>query len=396
MKVLHLNHYGSYVGGVEGYIADVSYALGETGHESFLAYFAQNPATNLIQGATQLIAAHSAKALLEQLSKIIDKFQPDVTYIHAIYQPIIIDWIAKQVPTLSYVHGPYLVCPGHAKYLRTSQEVCLHLPGAICLLNAYREHCCYGRNPLRHLQRLHQVKNLIGSYDSLPILVGSQFMKNLLVNSGFASEQINILPPVLFHNNGLPTANKKTNSQQILFVGRLETEKGLDLLLRALSGIRSKWELLIAGDGSKAKTFQNLADEFGILSKIRFLGWLPNYEIVSLYQKCAFVVVPSIWPEPYGRVGPEAFRQGCPVIAFNVGGISEWLKSGITGYLVPPGNVSQLQQAISTLLESPELCESMSRNAYKYGATAWNSKKHIDELIKYFHLLLGNRMCQGV
>jgi glycosyltransferase involved in cell wall biosynthesis len=98
---------------------------------------------------------------------------------------------------------------------------------------------------------------------------------------------------------------------------------------------------------------------------VSFVGHKSREELFSLYTEATLVCVPSIWPEPFGKVGIEAMSVGRPVIASDVGGIGEWLDDGETGFLVPPQNEEILAEKIHTLLEDTERTLLMSKRAVK-------------------------------
>ena len=123
MRILHFNHHGANVGGVEGYIADVSSALAAAGHDSQLVSFAAEDPDKLMPGTIQ-VAASQTESILAGVGRVVADFQPDVAYVHSVYDPDVIQWIFGRLPSVAFVHGPYLVCPGYALYLRKSSRVC--------------------------------------------------------------------------------------------------------------------------------------------------------------------------------------------------------------------------------------------------------------------------------
>lgn len=387
MKILHLNQYGTHVGGAEGYIADVSEALAQEGHSSLLVYFSPTDAAGLIQETRYAplpewpAPAHEAIRVIEQA---ISAFHPDVAYLHAVYHPAVIEWVTHQLPTVAYVHGPYPVCPGSAQYLRRSSRVCPYESGLICLINAQLERCCWGRNPLKHLRLLRRVRAFVEAYAQLRvILVGSRFMRRLLQQGGIPSEKLTILPPILIQEPFPPMAFP-TDSRIILFAGRLTPEKGLHCLIEALADVGIDWQLVVAGDGPEQERCQLLAIELGIARRVLYRGWLEATEMAESLESCACVAVPSLWPEPYGRVGPEAFLHGRPAVAFAAGGIPDWLEHGKSGYLVPPGDTAQLGGSLRALLESPDLRRRMSEHAREMAMAAWDAHAHVAQLLSAF------------
>jgi glycosyltransferase involved in cell wall biosynthesis len=382
VRVLHLSHYGSLVGGVEGYISDVSSALQKAGHRSHLVYFHQESRNDLIPDMTYAPLPEWPSPPIEAqqaLGRLIAEYHPDVAYVHAVYHPQMIEWIARRLPTVAYVHGPYPVCPGFKQYLPRHSRICPHAAGPICLLNAQIEHCCWGRNPIKHLSLLKRIGAFVEAYRQVGvILVGSRFMQRLLGQGSIPPDRISILPPVLIAD--APRPEPKEGSSSVLFAGRLTLEKGLRHLLKALATVQTEWQLAIAGDGEEREPCQQLARQLGISDRVHFLGWLDNAEMAAALQSCACVAVPSLWPEPYGRIGPEAFIHGRPVVAYAVGGIPDWLEDGISGYLIKPGDIDELGQRLESLLRSPISRREMGEQAWQRAASAWSAEKHIERL----------------
>lgn len=381
MKILHLNQCGTPAGGVEGYIADVSRALSKAGHETRLVSFAAENPTQLMPGTVQVIATHTGD-ILAGVEETIANFRPDVAYVHAIYQPWLVKWLAQRLPVLAYVHGPYLVCPGSGQYLRRSMQICLRRSSLGCLKNAQTERCCFGRNPARHVGMLKRVYGFIDTYHDLPVLVGSEYMRDLLARNDIPAGNIGLLPPILLPDQ-LPNPTGDTHSRTILCAGRLVPEKGLSSLMEALAHVRREWELMVAGDGPERPYLEQLAQSRGLADKVHFLGWRTESEMSDLYRQCSFVAVPSLWPEPFGRVGPEAARHGRAAVAFDVGGVRAWLDDGVTGYLAPPGNVDALAAILQRLLNDPDHCRCLGEQAFAIAGQRWKELDHVHLLTEH-------------
>jgi glycosyltransferase involved in cell wall biosynthesis len=107
--------------------------------------------------------------------------------------------------------------------------------------------------------------------------------------------------------------------------------------------------LIMAGDGPERPRLEALARERGV--DARFPGWVSGERRTSLFRASSLVVVPSLWPEPFGLVGLEAAVHGVPAVAFDAGGIGEWLRDGVNGALVRErGDAGALGAAIARLL----------------------------------------------
>jgi glycosyltransferase involved in cell wall biosynthesis len=214
-------------------------------------------------------------------------------------------------------------------------------------------------------------------------------MKDLLVQNGLEAEQLTILP-YFFHMPGRTTpVPMGDDCPRLLFVGRLEKEKGLAFLLRALARLSRPYRLLVAGEGSRLEEYKALANKLGIAGQVDFLGWLSPEEIKRIYEAVVCLVFPSIWPEPFGMVGIEAFYNSRPVIAFDVGGVSDWLQDGWSGYLVPPQDVAQLAERIDRVLSRPDLASQMGSNGYHFVNDHYGAGKHLEQLLAVFEAAPG-------
>ena len=385
MKVLHLNEFGSRLGGTEAYIAEVVPALQAAGHESHLIHFTPNHAERMLPSTHVALPAWPAsiEAAQNEIDRVITQFQPDVAYLHVIWHPALVEWLAKRLPTVAFVHAPYVACPGSAKYLRQSGQVCEHRAGPICLWNGQVERCCWGRNPLRHWRALQLTQAFARAYQSVAtILVGTDFMRELLILNGFPAERIDRLSPVLLSGTMLPMP--VSDSATALFAGRLVPEKGVQDLIQALAAVSVDWKLIVAGEGPDRAGAQALADRLGLASRIQFAGWLNESQMDEAYRQSACVAYPSRWPEPFGRVGPEAFVRGRPVVAYATGGIPTWLRDGVNGYLVPPGDVRLFGQQLQALLSDRALRQRLGQQAHQFATTEWNTAVHVEKLVAVF------------
>lgn len=146
-----------------------------------------------------------------------------------------------------------------------------------------------------------------------------------------------------------------------LFSGRLEPQKGLDVLLDAWKDVVG-WQpgalLIMAGNGSLAPMLRDKAEQLGISSTIRFTGWLSPDELRRYYQAADLFVLPS-HAEGMSNALLEAMACGLPVVASRVGGNEDVVVDGVNGYLVEPGKAAPLADAVARLLHDSGAASAM-------------------------------------
>jgi D-inositol-3-phosphate glycosyltransferase len=178
----------------------------------------------------------------------------------------------------------------------------------------------------------------------------------------------------------------KPDDRMVLFVGRIERLKGVETLIRAMSGLRPQIgagpvHLAIIGGEPDATAqemtaemtrLQQLCDELGTDQTVVFLGKRRQDTLQYYYSAAEVVVMPSHY-ESFGMVALEAMACGTPVIASDVGGLGFLVQDGQTGFTVPDGEPDQLRDRLSLLLSDERLRGRMGATAAAYaGAYTWD------------------------
>jgi glycosyltransferase involved in cell wall biosynthesis len=169
----------------------------------------------------------------------------------------------------------------------------------------------------------------------------------------------------------------------ILYCGRLDTEKGVDRLFHAFARVaasNSEVTLRIAGQGPEKTRLEELARELGIDKRIVFLGWQGPRDIESELSRAWTLVAPSLWAEPLGLVALEAAVRGVPVIASEVGGFAETVEEGVTGLLVPNGDVSALAEAMSSVVTQRKFSDGIPDDVIRRVAARHDVALHIQAI----------------
>ena len=176
----------------------------------------------------------------------------------------------------------------------------------------------------------------------------------------------------------------------VLFVGGLDTAhafKGIDILLRAVAMIPDA-HLLIAGDGDRRSAYEDQAHVFGIAGRVHFLGRVDDATVIDAYRAADVFAFPSTSSaEAFGLVALEAQACGTPVVASDLPGVRTVVRDGVTGFLVPIGDVERLADRIKHIATDPYLRARMSDEAVKHAST-YSHDAHIDGLMRVYQDIL--------
>jgi glycosyltransferase involved in cell wall biosynthesis len=178
----------------------------------------------------------------------------------------------------------------------------------------------------------------------------------------------------------------------LLFAGRMDAVKGGLFLVDSLPGVQRALSrpirLTLAGDGRDRREWGERARRIQAEHRdieVTFPGWQAAEQLDVLMATTDLLVVPSVWPEPFGSVGPAAAQHGVPAAAFAVGGIPQWLHEGVNGHLASahPPSASSLAKAIIACVEDPQHYAALCRGARDVGAV-FTMDRHLPELIRVF------------
>jgi glycosyltransferase involved in cell wall biosynthesis len=390
MRILHISEHYAPVGGAETYLLGVLDELDRRGHENVVLYRREHPRTVQTERAAHCVPRDdnvgARGAGVRRIRELIFDESPDVIYLHLVYDPTVIELAASLRPTAAYMHNMHPCCPGLAKYFRRTHSICHYAYDPFrCALNVYLRRCASARHPrsvYRILRRTELQQEAYGQVDAL--LVASSFMSALFVQNGLGAQAgCEIIP--YFVNVPDRPEQARTEDQappMILYVGRLEAEKGVPYLLRAVAQVQCPSQLVLAGDGTRRAECEALAHHLRIDERVSFVGWLTRQELAEFYAKSTLLAFPSIWPEPFGLTGPEAMSFGTPVVASAVGGVSDWLQDGKNGLLVEPRNERQLAEKMEALLQDWSLAHTMGEAGRRRVAREYSVDLHMDRLLR--------------
>lgn len=329
------------VGGVETYLERVVPGLAERHTVAFWSAttrpgargdIALPPGVELLTGETH-----------EGAFSILRAFAPDVLYAHGLADPALEAGLPAIAPVVAVEHNYHGTCISGSKTMAFPQiRACHRRFGPACLALYFPRHCG-GLNPVTMLRMYGaQAMRLATLGRCAAVVTLSAHMRDELLRHGLSPARVHVLPPFAAPAESAPGSTSEAGSAvRLLFVGRLEPLKGVDRLLDALPLVVSRLgpvSLTVAGDGAERPALEAQARRAGRRDPrvaVRFAGWQQPDGLARLLAESDAIVVPSLWPEPFGLVGLEAAAAGVPAVAFASGGIVDWLKDDVTGCLAP-------------------------------------------------------------
>ncbi len=427
MRIAIVNWSRRKVGGVETYLDTVVPELSDAGHEIAFWYERDEPLDRAqIALPAQSLAWCAASMGFEAALNALRDWRPDVIYTHKVLDPEVEREILEIAPSVFFAHDYNGTCISGSKTFKFPVvQPCSRRFGWQCLAH-YFPHRCGGLSPVTMFKLYGlQSKRLANLHRYDAIVTHSDHMLSELIQHGLSPlrayrfpyyvQATNANEKLLRPSQSSDDAGAASSSQEetedgvqlsqrpsqtdwhLLFNGRMERLKGGQVLIEALPQVAASLErplrVTFAGDGRERKNWEQQASRLQSPKlKIEFTGWTERPQIDRLLQACDLLVVPSLWPEPFGLVGPEAGLRGVPVAAFAVGGIPDWLKDGVNGRLAPgnPPTAEGLAHAIIACLQNPSTHEHLRRGALRM-ARQFNIKNHLKALLEVFNKVTANK-----
>lgn len=206
-------------------------------------------------------------------------------------------------------------------------------------------------------------------YRGLPTVAVSASTRDDLIRRGLRAQDIQVIPNGVdltrFHPD--PAVGEYTEPT-LLYLGRLQRYKGVDLLLGAVAHLRDRGvavRLLVAGKGPDRARLEGLVRSRGLADRVRFLGFVSDDEKVALMRRSWIHLLTSP-REGWGITNLEAAACGTPTVASDAPGLRDSVQDGVTGFLVPHGDVPALAEKIRLVLQDPDLRARLGRAALAF------------------------------
>ena len=214
------------------------------------------------------------------------------------------------------------------------------------------------------------------------------------VSRWLKDETESLAPGIHPHVAPMPVATElfepgsSRDGRNLLFVGRLNEQKGLQHLLHALAAMKIQATLEVVGDGPDKTSLRELAQRLGVGERVRWRGQVAQSELPPLYQRAAAIVLPSV-DEGLGLVAVEALLCETPVVAFDSGGLPDVIQHEKTGLLVKPGDRSALAGALDDLLARDGRGGELGRAGRLYALSAFAPESAARRYAEIYRQVLG-------
>jgi glycosyltransferase involved in cell wall biosynthesis len=281
------------------------------------------------------------------------------------------------VPVIQTLHNYRLICP-NAKFFRDNRvcEDCLSqsIPLSGLIHGCYRESRAASASVVAMIAIHRALQTWIKMVDRYIVL--TEFAREKFIQGGIPAEKL-VVKPNFVPDPGIGQGR----GGYALYAGRLSSEKGIGLILSAWEQLGNKIPLIIIGDGP-------LADQVAKVQKtvpgIEWLGRKPLEDVYALLKEASFLVFPSQWHEGLPRIIIESFAVGTPVVAANLGSMSNLIQPGHTGLHFQAGNTEDLIAKIEWLLSEPLQLSQMRQKARAEYESKYTAEQNYSQLLEIY------------
>jgi glycosyltransferase involved in cell wall biosynthesis len=308
----------------------------------------------------------------DAVRSILRNHKADLVHVHntfAMVSPSVYKVCQEEgVPVVQTLHNYRLLCPAATLYRdgKICEECITHN-----LLHSVRYGCYrHSRAMTGAIALMLKTHRLRHTWDRQvdAYIVLSNFARDRFIQAGIPGERICVKP-----NFVEPDPRKRSRpGKYALFVGRLSQEKGVLTLLEAWKKLPAAIPLVIVGDGPM-RSFLEEEIKSNRSQDIRLTGWLKREQVHKAMKEAAFLVVPSVWSEPFGLTIAEAFACGTPVLGARIGAIPEMVDDQVTGLHFVAGDGDALAITVTWAWEHPSELAAMGsagRQVYEDRYTA--------------------------
>jgi len=387
MRILYIVHqfFPDKVGGTENYTLDLARGAQARGHQ--VAVFHRAPdqpglTCSEWEGVStrracagpmtplNVFRATFGEPVLERaFAETLNAFQPDLIHIqHLMGLPVSLVGKAQGRPLVLTLHDFWFTCANAQLLTNYSASLCNgpRYGGMNCarcaLARAGAPHLWPGA-PLLAPLMAHRNRLLHRVLQQMSLIIApSRFLERLAATWGAPVERLRFVPHGLDVSGVRPRTQRQDTLRRFVYIGGLAPQKGVHVLIQAFNDLEREATLDIYGDEARFPDYVRALKQAARSSQIRFGGRLDRAEVWRVLAEVDALAVPSLWYENAPVVIQEAFAAGVPVIASKLGALPEWVRDGVDGLCVPPGDVMAWQGALRRLVDEPGLTDQLRAN----------------------------------
>ena len=325
------------------------------------------------------------------ISKLVSRTQPNVAYVlhylRKLSPSLLVGLRNKGIPIAVRLSDYAMVCP-QSHMLRNEKPCNMCLSGD--LWPSVCNRCVQASRGVSAINMVatwyHKFR---GFFDLIDIFVSTNvFMTEVMLSAGYSPDRLATIPTFVDLNLFYPEQKDGYDPPYIVYVGRMESIKGVHVLLDAWRKFREmnpkhplSLRIVGFGDDVYTKSILNMCSE---LDKVEFLGKLETFELAKLLRGAFLSVIPSLCYENLPNSLLESYASGTPVLASNLGSITSSVSEGETGFLFEKGNSDHLAERIEYCVDNPTKVSEMALKARYIAETKYSSKEHISKLVSLF------------
>jgi glycosyltransferase involved in cell wall biosynthesis len=304
-----------------------------------------------------------------RMREVLDRERPDIMITHnlkgiGLRIPRVIQF--RGIPHIHVVHDLQLIYPSGLLFAGEEKKLWFERVA----------YCVYQR----------VCKILFGTPDK--VVFPSEYLRNEYQKRGFFKKsEVVVMPNPAPDFDAVLKQARRAGRLRLLFVGQLETHKGIHLLLDTFRSLSIDAKLIIAGEGTERERVERMADAD---KRITYLGYIGMDQLVQCLEHADALVAPSLCYENSPTVIYEALQSGVPVLAADIGGVGELVEDGVNGFLFAPNDADALIDAIHVMNEKKEefaLRQSKTRGTVR----AYALSAYADELISQCRQIIQRR-----
>ena len=419
MRVLLVNKFCFIKGGDSTYMFNLAELLQQHGHS--ISYFSMHHPNNkvtayekyfvdeidfievnrnksILNGMKVLSRAIYSHQARKNVAKLIEDVKPDIAHLHNIHAQItpsiLYEFQRHNIPVFWTLHDYQWICPN--TNMVSHEEICESCKGNKffqCTIKKCKKDS-RGASFVATLEavvhNLLGVKNLVSKY-----IAPSEFLINKFTEFGWSPKQIYHLPYFLPKEKFI--YDGKVSGNYALYIGRLESYKGVKTLLKA-AAIAKEIPLKIVGEGTEKNSLLDFCRESN-LTNVEFVGYLSGEKLNQMLHNCGYVIVPSEWYENYPYAVMEAMAAGKAVIASRLGGLPEMIEDGITGYLFAPWDEKDLAYKMRIIHGDNLLRNKMGNAGRDRAKILYDQEFHYEKIMEIYSrkvLYSDNNLPKGI